>query len=151
MQHLKFVADVMVGKLAHWLRMLGFDVLYCNRYDDEEIVDIARAENRVILTRDVALATRHPVPDSLLIQSDDFEKQIREVLRTFDLKEFRLFSRCAECNAPLEAVNKESVFNRIPPYVYLTQSEFALCPSCNRVYWHGSHSEGIRNRIARLL
>src|SRR5262245_42812311 len=115
MSEVKFIADVMVGKLARWLRILGFDVAYSNDFEDDEIARIAKAENRVVLTRDVGLA--ESLDDQcLLIQSDDYKQQIRQVVTTFDLKRFSVFSRCLECNATLQDVDKEAVFERVPPY-----------------------------------
>src|SRR4029077_11388335 len=97
-----FVADVMVGKLARWLRVLGFDVLYSNRYDDDEIIRISDEENRLILTRDVQLAARRPPNQCLLIKSGDHKDQIQQVIGSLDLKESKAFSRCLECNTRLE-------------------------------------------------
>jgi uncharacterized protein with PIN domain len=144
---IKFVADVMVGKLARWLRILGFDTAYSNKFEDDELLRIAQAEDRILLTRDVPLAGRSDPSRCLFIESDHFREQLRQVLRAFDLTEFRIFSRCLECNTPLKDVDKEDVFDKIPPFVYLTQDRFASCPSCQRVYWHGTHAEAMLKRI----
>jgi uncharacterized protein len=143
----KFIADVMVGKLARWLRVLGIDVAYSNTYEDDEIIRIAGAENRVVLTRDTGLAARRSTVRIVLIQSDDYMQQIDQVLREFHLTNFEIFTRCLECNVVLTTVNKETVFDRVPPYVYLTQERFAVCPSCNRVFWHGTHADQMLKRI----
>jgi uncharacterized protein len=147
MADVKFVADVMVGKLARWLRVLGFDVTYSNAFEDDEIIRLATSENRIILTRDCGLAARCNDSQCLLISSVEYPAQVLQVLRTFDLKEFNLFSRCLECNTPLERVDKEEVFERVPPFIYLTQDRFATCSSCNRVFWHGSHTDEILKRL----
>jgi uncharacterized protein len=144
---LTFIADVMVGKLARWLRILGVDVLYSNTYEDDEIVRIAREENRIVLTRDTGLAARRGSVRFLLVESDDYRQQVEQVIREFGLKDFQVFTRCLECNVLLETVDKESVFDRVPPYVYLTQERFALCPSCNRVFWHGTHADQMLKRL----
>ena len=141
-----FIADVMVGKLARWLRVLGFDVLYSNKYEDDEIVRISDAEGRLILTRDVQLAARAP-NGSLFIQSGDYKEQIQQVVRSLDLKDFRAFSRCLECNARLEEIDKEAAFEKVPPFVYLTQERFARCPSCDRIYWRGTHTQAMLKQI----
>jgi len=143
----KFIADVMVGKLARWLRVLGIDVAYSNTYEDDELIRIAGDENRVLLTRDTELAARPSSVRALLIQSDDYRQQVDQVIREFGLTKFDVFSRCLECNVVLNAVSKETVFDRVPPYVYLTQERFALCPSCNRVFWHGTHADEMLKRI----
>ena len=141
-----FVADVMVGKLARWLRVLGFDVLYSNKYGDDEIVRISDTENRLILTRDVQLAARRP-DRCLFIKSGDHKDQIQQVIGSLDLKDFKAFSRCLECNTPLEEVDKEAAFDKVPPFVYLTQDRFARCPRCERIYWHGTHTQEMLKQI----
>lgn len=142
-----FVADVMVGKLARWLRVLGCDVVYSNDLDDDGIVRIAEAENRIILTRDSGLIARKSVPRYIFIENDHYREQVRQVVETCGLKEFKVFSRCLECNTPLEDVDKEAVFEKIPPFVYLTQDRFAACPDCGRVYWHGTHADQMLKRL----
>src|SRR5262245_31607638 len=142
MEPRRFIADVMVGKLARWLRILGWDVLYDNRFEDDQILRIAEAEDRTILTRDVALH-QSAGSRSLLIEDDDYQDQVRQVIARLNLREFSLFSRCTECNTPLLDTDKESVFLKVPPYVYLTQERFAVCPTCDRVYWKGSHANEI--------
>ena len=141
-----FIADVMVGKLARWLRVLGFDVLYSNKYEDDEIIRISDVEGRLILTRDVQLVRRAP-NRSLFIESDHYREQIQQVVRSFNLSDFKAFSRCLECNARLEAVDKEAVFEKVPPFVYLTQERFARCPICDRIYWRGTHTQEMLKKI----
>jgi uncharacterized protein with PIN domain len=137
----------MVGKLARWLRVLGVDVVYSNSFDDDTIVRLAESENRIILTRDTGLIARRMLAKYLFIESDHYKEQVRQVLDAFDINEFKVFSRCLECNTPLESADKEEVFERIPPFVYLTQDRFATCPTCRRVYWHGTHADSILKRI----
>ncbi|PYS48259.1 MAG: hypothetical protein DMG13_25955 [Acidobacteria bacterium] len=144
---MRFIADVMVGRLARWLRVLGFDVAYSNAYEDDEIVRIAEQEKRIILTRDTGLAARRNRAECLLIQSGDYREQIRQVLGKFDLRNFSVFSRCLKCNVALKDIDKESVFEQVPPYVYLTQEHFAICPSCSRIYWHGTHADRMLKQI----
>jgi len=145
----RLIADVMVGRLARWLRILGFDVLYSNRFEDNEILRIASAEDRIVLTRDTGFASR-VAPDRLIfIHHNDLESQVDEVLEKLGRRDFRFLSRCVECNTALENVNKESVFQRVPPYVYLTQDGFAECPSCRRIYWRGTHVDRIADKVRR--
>ncbi len=143
----RFIADVMVGKLARWLRVLGFDTVYSNRYEDGEIVRIAESEGRIILTRDTGLARRRKRAPCLLIASGDYREQLRQVLDTYHLTAFNTFSRCLECNTLIEEIDRESVFELVPPYVYVTQKHFAACPSCKRIYWHGTHADEMLKRL----
>src|SRR5262245_16062497 len=147
MSEARFIADVMVGRLARWLRVLGFDVAYSNKYEDREIIRIAESEERVILTRDVALAARPGRAQCIFVESGDYERQIRQVIDAFSLREFAMFSRCLECNTRLEQVDRDAVFERVPPYVYMTQQRFAVCPSCRRIYWHGTHTGKMLERL----
>jgi uncharacterized protein with PIN domain len=147
----RFIADVMVGRLARWLRILGFDVLYSNRYTDQDILQIAGAEERTILTRDTSLAAQIDPRQVVFIADDNYRAQVSQVLRTQGLSDFQIFSRCPECNARLVKTDKESVFERIPPYIYLTQEEFSVCPSCQRVYWHGTHAENMGRKVKQWI
>ena len=147
MPEIKFVADAMVGKLARWLRVLGIDVAYFKVIEDDEIIGLAKSENRIILTRDTGLSGRCRNDQCLLIESVDYKEQILQVLAAFGLKEFSVFSRCLECNTPLKNVDKEAIFEKVPPFIYLTQERFATCPSCNRVYWRGTHTDEMLTRI----
>jgi uncharacterized protein len=142
-----FIADVMVGKLARYLRVLGFDVLYSNMMDDDEIIRRAELENRIFLTRDTRLVARRFSARSLFIESNNSREQLRQVLDAFELRQFRVFSRCLECNTLLLEIDKEAVFERVPPFVYLTQKRFATCPSCDRVYWRGTHADEMLKRL----
>jgi uncharacterized protein len=143
----RFIADVMVGRLARWLRIAGFDVLYSNTFDDDEIIAIARREGRIILTRDRGLEARVEPAEVILIQNDDYDSQLKQVLELFPRQSGQLFSRCPECNGELSPVDKETIFERIPPYVYLTQDEFARCTQCDRVYWHGTHAGAMERKL----
>ena len=145
----RFIADVMVGRLARWLRMLGFDVLYSNRFEDDEIVRRAAAESRTLLTRDRGIRSRVPPESLIFIEDNDLDSQIRQVLQEFRPTQLHPFTRCPECNDLLVAVDKEEVFERIPPYVYFTQSQFAECRSCRRVYWRGTHADKINTRLLK--
>jgi uncharacterized protein with PIN domain len=145
-----FIADVMVGKLARWLRVLGCDVVYSNRLEDDEIMRIAAAENRIILTRDVAFSARCREAYKLVfIEANDWRSQLRQVIGACDLKDFRVLSRCIECNSLLQDIEKERIVEKVPTYVYQTQEKFSLCTSCDRVYWRGTHVDAILGQIAK--
>jgi uncharacterized protein with PIN domain len=151
MAEITFIADVMVGKLARWLRVLGIDVLYSNRLQDDEILKIAVAENRIILTRDVAFASRcGEASPFVFIEHNDWQSQLQQVVNTYDMKNFRILSRCVECNSSLEVVDKETIAERVPPYVYQTQHRFSLCRSCDHIYWRGTHVDAILQQISAI-
>ena len=143
---LRLVADGMLGRLARWLRILGCDTLYNPRWDDNELVRLARAENRILLTRDTALARRRGVR-TLLITSEDLESQVAQVVCTLGLNKERLFSRCPVCNEVLEEVPKSWAWGYVPPYTFVTQQEFRLCPCCDRFYWRGTHYQRMREAL----
>ena len=146
---MKFLADNMLGRLATWLRLLGYDTLYLPHANDPELARIARAHGRILLTRDVELTRRRDVRH-LLIESEQVELQMRQVLRAFNLSAREAFSRCAECNVPLESVSKESVTGSVPPYVFQTQERFRRCAECGRIYWRGTHWAHIIAQIQDL-
>ncbi len=138
MNAMKFLADNMLGRLATWLRLLGYDTAYLPRLDDAELARVARAEDRILLTRDVELTRRRGLR-YVLIESEKIEGQLEQLARTLHLTTREAFSRCAVCNILLEQVSKEEVRSSIPPYVFQTQEHFRRCPQCGRVYWRGTH------------
>jgi len=135
---MRFLADNMLGRLATWLRLLGYDTAYRPEADDHALVRIARAEDRVLLTRDRELTRRRGVRH-VLIESEQVDEQLRQVFHALSLTTREAFSRCAECNTPLDPVSKESVQDTVPPYVFQTHQRFLRCPHCARVYWRGTH------------
>ncbi len=139
----------MLGTLAKWLRILGYDTLFDPDLDDHQLVRLARAEGRVLLTRDRELARRRGVR-TLLIASQDLEEQITQVLTTFDLEPAQILSRCLVCNEPLQPLDYETARQRVPPYVAQTHDTFKICPACRRVYWHGTHRQRMQERLARF-
>jgi uncharacterized protein with PIN domain len=139
----------MLGTLAKWLRILGYDTLFDPDIDDHQLVRLARAEGRLILTRDRELARRRGVR-VLLIASEHLDDQIRQVLADLDLEPDRSFSRCPVCNEPLVAIDRETARSRVPAYVARTQRTFRSCPICQRVYWRGTHWQHINEQLARL-
>ncbi len=142
----------MLGSLAKWLRILGYDVAYDNQIDDEAIIRRSQAEDRITLTRDTRLIDRQRSVRHLWIQNDDLIDQIVEVLEYLgeEIDFNRLLTRCVECNSPLELIPKQAVRKRVPPYVYQTQSRFKHCPTCRRIYWGGTHREQIL-KLAALV
>ncbi len=138
MEGMRFLADHMLGRLATWLRLLGYDAAYLPGVDDPELARIARAQDRILLTRDVELTRRRGLR-AVLVASDRVEEQLRQLKRDLKLSVQEAFSRCAICNVPLEQVDGDTVRAAVPPYVLQTQDQFRRCPRCARVYWRGTH------------
>ena len=148
----RFLADAMLGRLARWLRLLGFDTEYAEHLADGELVRRAIEEERWILTRDRRLPQEWRVSGILVLGAEDLLGQLRDVVRTLRLAgRARPFSRCGECNAPLVAARREEVAPELPPRVLETQREFHRCPGCGRVYWRGSHAARMEAVIGRVL
>jgi len=120
--------------------MLGFDTAYCNNIVDEEVARISVEESRVLLTRDIGLLKRSVITHGYYVRETIPRKQLREVVERFDLsRQVNPFSRCLECNSPLETAGKEQVQDIVPSGVADRHQDFARCPSCRRVFWKGSH------------
>ena len=141
----RLFVDAMLGRLARWLRLMGYDAAYWRDGSDAELVQQAQAEGRLIVTRDHQLAGRRGVR-ALLLTSDQLDGQIAEV-RGLLWGNPEPFSRCPECNGALVELCRESARELVPPYVWHTQSTFRRCPECGRVYWKGTHWPGMQARI----
>lgn len=145
----KFIADVMLGKLVRWLRALGFDTVYDPRLEDARLLQRAHAESRILLTRDTRLAQRRLAKECVLIHSDHWQDQVRQVVEMFGLptadtsdpSRGGVWSRCVTCNSVLEPVDKSEVRYMVPAHIYDTHATFKRCATCRRVYWRGSHCE----------
>jgi uncharacterized protein with PIN domain len=149
---MKFVADVMLGKLARWLRILGFDVAYGNRADDRELLRTARRERRVLLTRDHGLLESAKNIRAVFIESDDWRSQIVQVLDALELRRrTRPFTRCIACNVRLKRLSRADARNLVAPFVYERAASFAICPECGRVYWPGTHFNDMDDRLVEIL
>jgi hypothetical protein len=147
---MRFVADVMLGKLAKWLRILGYDTLYYRETLDRELIEIAEREGRILLTSDRELLKCSHV-EKFYISSDQWRQQLREVVVRFGISEDGVFTRCVECNSLLKKVAKEEVLGKVPPYIYKTHKEFGRCPKCNRIYWKGTHFEGAKEEVEKIM
>ena len=149
---IRFIVDVNLGKLARRLRMLGFDTLYGNDFDDREVVEIARRDRRIILTRDRRLLFRKAVTHGYWVRSDDPERQVGEVLQRLDLAaQVEPLKRCLECNGLIECVDRDAVWESLEPLTRRYYDEFYRCPDCGKVYWEGSHVDHMGEAIRRLV
>jgi uncharacterized protein with PIN domain len=144
----KFLADAALGRLARYLRMLGYDAAYARDRDGAAVLRETLRTGRTLLTRRRDLAARKDV-DVFLVEDDDVRAQLAAAARRFGLRfTAGAMARCIECNEPLDEVSKAEVLELLPPHVRKTQEKFARCPSCGRVYWPGTH---YARAVARLL
>ncbi|MFC1940348.1 Mut7-C RNAse domain-containing protein [Chloroflexota bacterium] len=149
---IKFIVDSNVGKLAKWLRMMGYDARFFDGEDDWQMVRIAMDEDRVILTRDTQIMRRGVVTTgrvrAVFIQSDRPELQMRQVMKNLNLDcKPRPFTVCLECNQPLVEKSKGEVKERVPPYVFKTRNQYMECPACHRIYWRGTHWQSMSRKL----
>jgi uncharacterized protein with PIN domain len=146
---MRFIADAMLGRLARWLRLLGFDTLYCPDLDDAGLLKLARKERRLILTRDTRMGKRD-VADRLLIESDNVMEQAAQVIRELGLR-LPGEGRCARCNGELELVGERAeVRDSVPEHVYRNFSRFHRCARCGNIYWEGSQYRRLMEAVEGL-
>jgi uncharacterized protein len=149
---IRFVLDIHLGKLATSLRLLGFDTLYRNDYEDEKLAQISYSQERILLTRDKGLLMRSLVTHGYYVRNTNPEQQTIEVLQRFDLFEFiSPFKRCLRCNGLLEPVDKQSIIDQLPETVRSQIDKFQSCQDCDRIYWQGSHYERLQQFIDRVV
>jgi uncharacterized protein with PIN domain len=147
----RFVLDGHLGRLAAYLRMLGFDCLHENDYDDDQLAEIAAQEKRILLSRDRRLLMRKSVTDGYCLRSLDPQQQLTETVKRFDLaRRTTPFHRCLRCNHVLEAVRKEDVIDRLEPLTKKYFDEFHICPACGQIYWKGSHYEQMEKIVEQI-
>ena len=146
----RFVADVHLGKLARHLRMAGFDTLFHAGWDDDEIVDVSIAQRRTILTRDKAMLRRSEVERGYFVRAVASEAQLAEVLHALQLEPLvQPFTRCRECNTPLEEAPAQDIERHVPPRIRVLYERYKRCAGCGRVYWEGSHFLRMKSMLAR--
>lgn len=151
-EDLRFILDNHLGRLAAYLRVMGFDALYRNDYDDPELVQTAAEQDRILITRDRRLLMHNRVRRGYCPRSLEPTEQLHEVIRRYGVtRERRSTPRCLICNVILESVAKEAVIDRLEPLTKQFYYEFSICPSCNRVYWKGSHWERMEKMISSII
>ena len=154
---MKFLADAMLGKLAEWLRILGYDTLSASDLsilDDDYLLDVAEAESRILLTKDRGLyekATKQGVK-AVLVEGNTVEEQLAFLLRNsiIEINEVPSLERCPRCNGPLVKVRKEEVKGLVPVSVYMSHDEFWMCTNCGQIYWKGSHWKRMKEFVERV-
>lgn len=151
----RFIVDSNVGKLAKWLRMMGYDTLFLNDVDDAELIRIAQVEGRTLLTKDTQIMKRRVVTSGrlpiVLIDRDEPKEQLLQVMKKLHLDfQQRQFTRCLECNEVLVPRERDRVKDLVPPYVFQTQTQYMQCPDCQRTYWRGTHWLRMKTELERL-
>ena len=149
---MRFVADAHLGGLARLLRMTGFDTLYDNHFEDEEIERIAESQGRIVVTRDRDLLKRRGITHGCYVHALRSALQLREIFDRLDLaRAARPFTLCMNCNAPLRAIDKALVAPALPPAVHERYQRFSACDVCSGVFWEGSHWQRMRAVVDGLL
>lgn len=148
----RFAADRMLGKLAKWLRVLGYDVIYLRQSGNAEILSLLQ-EGRILLTRDSRAGSWHKHGKVFVISANDPKKQLREVVQGLSLSRMdeAFFSRCLICNRLLNTISREAAREDVPEYIWQTHQQFRRCEDCGKVYWSGTHSENMRQRLEAIL
>lgn len=151
MRRLKFIADGMLGKTTRWLRMLGHDIKYSRSLSDKQLIETAKLEGRILLTRDLQLFQRAATQEveSLLVEGANEAEKLAGLAKRFALKlEVDVsVSRCPKCNAEIGPIPKEEVTCRVPKTTFSYYEEFWECPSCKQIYWQGAHWKRINNTL----
>ncbi|MGD8535286.1 MAG: Mut7-C RNAse domain-containing protein [Candidatus Aminicenantes bacterium] len=149
---MKFIVDCMLGKLAKWLKILGFDAVFFSKIEDTELLALAKKEKRILLTRDTGLLEKSRDIQTLFIESEDWNDQIEQVLDAFKLwQDVQPYSRCIECNAELKDLPKNRARNLVTPFVYEKVDAFSICPDCGRVFWKGTHHQDMEVKLEEIL
>jgi uncharacterized protein with PIN domain len=145
----RFVLDTHLGRLAGYLRMLGFDSQYSNQIGDERLAQISHDQERILLTRDRGLLKRNAVTHGYCVRQTNPRAQMMEVVHRFQLEDaVQPFKRCIRCNGILETVSKEAIIERLPQAVREGHDHFRMCSDCDRVYWRGSHFERMQQLVS---
>ncbi len=149
---MKFIVDCMLGKLAKWLKILGFDTLFFSKIEDEELLSIARKDGRILLTKDTGLIQKAKDTETLFLKSEEWPEQVQQVLQRFDLwKKVHPHTRCIDCNVALKDLSKRDAKNLVSSFVFEHADSFALCPGCGKVFWRGSHFKDMEVQIEQIL
>lgn len=148
---IKLIADCHLGKLAKYLRLMGIDTLYFPHIEDDTLLERAKNEDRIILTRDRSLSQRKNAP-VFFLEPKETQAQLKTVIEHYKLKEHPApFSRCIVCNTPLQTIEKEKVIERLPEKVKKYFDYFEYCPTCDRVYWRGDHYRHMKAYLDEVL
>jgi uncharacterized protein with PIN domain len=152
LREIQFILDVHLGKLARYLRLIGFDCYYHNELTDKNIAEISLNEKRIILTRDKGILKYNHVTHGYFLRSDNPREQLKEVIKRFDLKNsIKMFTRCMECNGELTNIPKEKIINELLDGTKNHYDHFFMCNNCSKIYWRGSHYKKMKSFINTVL
>ena len=144
----KFAVDCMMGKLARWLRILGYDTFFDCSIDDNQLLMIATAEMRILLTKDRELAAK----GGYLVLAKSWRDELKGVVRAFHLeKDIKPFTRCPVCNGELKEIEREDAEKLVPPIAFKNATKFSICKKCGRVYWDGSHMARMKKIVEKII
>ncbi len=150
---MKLLCDQMLGTLAKWLRIYGFDTFFIsNEIDDSELLNIARKENRILITRDKQLIinARRENIKHIEIKTTDIDEQIKKVIKDVKFDKRNVLSRCVICNSKVLVIERKDVKGRVPERIFKSNENFWFCKNCNKIYWKGTHYENMFDKIKRL-
>jgi len=148
---LKFITDGMLGKLTRWLRMLGHDVEYSRSTDDKRLIEMAKSDGRILLTRDFKLYQQAMMQrvDAVLVEASTGAEKLADLAEqfNFELEIDVTVSRCPKCNTKIKPVSKDMIIDRVPKTTFSYYNEFWECPECGQIYWRGAHWKRIEKTL----
>lgn len=148
----KFIADINLGDIVKYMRILGFDLYYDPLLSTREIIEISKKESRIILSKSKKLLKFKDVSHGIFIRPGTSTEQIRRLIDYLDIKDtIKPFSRCLRCNALLKSVAKEKILDRIPPKTKEFCDEYVQCQSCDKIYWKGTHFINMKKIVRQIL
>ena len=150
---MKFLCDQMLGTLAKWLRLFGFDTFYANaEISDNELLDIAKKEDRIFISRDKQLIMRGRKKNLQVVKTTttDLDEQLRQVLKNVKIDEKTVLSRCSLCNTILDDIKKSDVKDKVPKRIFENNEKFWFCSKCDKTYWMGTHYDKIMLKIDEI-
>ena len=150
---MNFLVDRMLGKLVKGLRMLGYDTIYYHGEDLYQLMQMARQESRIILTRNTRLIPKRSEDQIIQVRENNPSHQLKELIRKglISLDGESLLSRCLLCNTLLNKIAPDEAEGKVPDFIFYQKKEFFICPQCHRIYWEGSHQENMKKKIGELF
>ena len=150
---MKFLCDRMLGTLAKWLRIYGFDTFYAtDEMDDNELINISKNEDRILISRDRNLIqiSRRENLKTMEIKTTDINEQINSILKEIKIDKSNILSRCILCNSEISEIKKDKIKKKVPKRVFESNEKFWFCSKCNKIYWKGTHYENMIKKINDL-